>query len=259
MSLLNVVTRSFLLLIFGIFHLTLHAQVKGTCNYSLTIDDGMLGKPRVINSVLYFSGNKSIEMNLPKKAEGSIMNVDNTTSETKVVNTSKKYFVFKNFGTKQLVLSDNVLAKYYLLNDTLSNFKWKISKEKRQILKYNCTKATTSFRGREYEAWFTDEIAIANGPWKFCGLPGLIVAVKDVNSKYSYELTGINLKANFDPAILAIPKVYQKDKAISQRDFIMTYKNRIKQNEALSRVTFTGENGTTGNRTITMPEKMEKF
>ncbi|SDL76656.1 GLPGLI family protein [Pedobacter sp. ok626] len=259
MALPNVLTRSILLLILSVFHLILHAQVKGTCNYSLTINDGLLGKSRVINSILYFSGNKSLEMNIPKNVEGSIMNIDNATSETKVINTSKKYFVFKNFGAKELQLSDNILAKYYLITDTLSNFKWKISKEKRKILKYSCTKATASFRGREYEAWFADEIAISNGPWKFCGLPGLIVAVKDANSIYSYELTGINLKASFDPAILTTPKVYQKDKPITQRDFINAYKSRIKQNEALSRVTFTGDNGTTGNRTITMPEKMEKF
>ncbi|MEG1650143.1 MAG: GLPGLI family protein, partial [Rikenellaceae bacterium] len=44
--------------------------------------------------------------------------------------------------------------------------------------------------GREYEAWFTTEIPISEGPWKFYGLPGLIAKLHDKQKHYSFELIG---------------------------------------------------------------------
>ncbi|MBC3846184.1 GLPGLI family protein [Winogradskyella echinorum] len=60
------------------------------------------------------------------------------------------------------------------------NFNWQITKETKTIGNYLCYKATTeNFRGRNYEVWFTYDIPIATGPWKFHGLPGLIIEVHD--------------------------------------------------------------------------------
>lgn len=220
----------------------------------------MLSQPRTVNSVVYFSGQQSLEVNLPKQTNNSkVATGDNSITETMVINPTKKRFVYKDFKNKKLEVGDDIAVKFYLISDTLANFKWKIGKEQKKILNYNCTKATTTFRGRSYEAWFTDDIAISNGPWKFCGLPGLIVTVNDVNSVFSYKLTGINLKANFDPAILSIPKTYAKDKAISHQAFMKSFKERLTKNEALSRVVETGGNGITSSMTITLPQKPEKY
>ncbi|RQE01044.1 GLPGLI family protein, partial [Prevotella intermedia] len=38
-----------------------------------------------------------------------------------------------------------------------------------------CKKATTNFRGRYWEVWYTEDIPISQGPWKLCGLPGMIL------------------------------------------------------------------------------------
>lgn len=59
------------------------------------------------------------------------------------------------------------------------------------ILDYKCHKALTSFRGRDYVAWFTLDIPISNGPWKFGGLPGLILQVSDSKKHYVWEIIGI--------------------------------------------------------------------
>jgi len=54
-----------------------------------------------------------------------------------------------------------------------------------------------------FEAWFTREIPIAEGPYKFYGLPGLIIKISDSRDYYSFELTKINnLKA---PGIISAP------------------------------------------------------
>ena len=56
---------------------------------------------------------------------------------------------------------------------------------------YPCQKATATFRGRDYEAWFTPEIPVNDGPWKFFGLPGLILKVTDAENIFSFVCVGL--------------------------------------------------------------------
>ncbi len=69
-------------------------------------------------------------------------------------------------------------------------FTWAISSTSAVINGYDCFQAITHFAGRDYEAWFTKEIPISDGPYIFSGLPGLIVKVQDVKSHYVFELIG---------------------------------------------------------------------
>ena len=76
--------------------------------------------------------------------------------------------------------SENIpIQKWTILNDTLT------------VNGYLCQKAKCSFRGRHYTAWFTIDIPISNGPWKFGGLPGLILKVYDDNKLYTFECVKI--------------------------------------------------------------------
>lgn len=59
------------------------------------------------------------------------------------------------------------------------------------ILGYDCLKATCSFRGRNYEAWFTQDIPIHAGPWKLSGLPGTILRANDTDNLFQWEAVGI--------------------------------------------------------------------
>ena len=65
------------------------------------------------------------------------------------------------------------------------------------VLGMECKKATTNFRGRYWEVWYTEEIPISQGPWKLCGLPGMIL--KANSPKFMLiEATGIKNK-NLEP------------------------------------------------------------
>lgn len=68
---------------------------------------------------------------------------------------------------------------------------WTILSDTLTINKYLCQKATCHFRGRSYIAWFTMDIPISNGPWKFGGLPGLILKIYDTNNLYTFECVKI--------------------------------------------------------------------
>ncbi|WP_326983843.1 GLPGLI family protein [Chryseobacterium sp. MYb264] len=72
---------------------------------------------------------------------------------------------------------------------------WKILPEKQKIGEYNAQKATTNFGGRTWTAWFTTDLLFQDGPYKFYGLPGLIVKLEDSTGSHSMTLVG-NKKVN---------------------------------------------------------------
>ncbi len=69
-------------------------------------------------------------------------------------------------------------------------FSWNFTEETDTVLGYVCSKATVSFAGRSYEAWYTEELPLSFGPYKFSGLPGLILKIQDNESQYIWEAIG---------------------------------------------------------------------
>lgn len=65
---------------------------------------------------------------------------------------------------------------------------WKLLNEKKQIDKYNVQKAETLWGGRKWTAWFTTEIPFQEGPYKFGGLPGMILELNDDKNNYSFKV-----------------------------------------------------------------------
>ena len=59
------------------------------------------------------------------------------------------------------------------------------------VLNYLCQKASATFRGRTYVTWFTLDIPINDGPWKFYGLPGMILKVQDTEGQFCWEVIGL--------------------------------------------------------------------
>lgn len=74
---------------------------------------------------------------------------------------------------------------------------WKILPDKEKIGEFNAQRATTQFAGRQWNAWFTTDIPFQDGPYKFNGLPGLIVKIEDKTNAHSFILKEVkNLKAD---------------------------------------------------------------
>lgn len=94
---------------------------------------------------------------------------------------------------------------------------WQIVEEIDTILGYACQKANLSYAGRNYTAWFTPEIPISDGPWKFWGLPGLILKVIDEQGLFEWIGIGIH---NLNADIVMDKANYDKATAIQFRDFI---------------------------------------
>lgn len=106
------------------------------------------------------------------------------------------YKVAKAYPEMKTTFSDQIGRKRMGYEEELK-FDWKISNEKQKIGEYNAQKATTEFGGRKWTAWFSTDIPFPDGPYKFSGLPGLIVKIEDEGNNYSWELKGNKKIANY--------------------------------------------------------------
>lgn len=77
---------------------------------------------------------------------------------------------------------------------------WTLHNETMTILEHRCQKATCHWRGRDYVAWFAPDIPVKRGPWRFNGLPGLILKLYDTNHFYIFE--AVSLKNVNEPMML---------------------------------------------------------
>ena len=93
---------------------------------------------------------------------------------------------------------------WFLYEEDIPTQEWTLTDETCEILGYECKSAVCDFRGRRWTAFYTDSVPVADGPWKFGGLPGFIMQVYDEGHQYEFTCVGINSKA--DRAI-TIPEV----------------------------------------------------
>ena len=90
--------------------------------------------------------------------------------------------------------NNNEFSQYDLLENTVLQLqtndtqKWNLSQEKKNVKNLSLQKAITTWGGRNWTAWFAEEIPFQEGPYKFHGLPGLIVEIYDDKKNYHFEL-----------------------------------------------------------------------
>lgn len=79
--------------------------------------------------------------------------------------------------------------KYFVDQEVILN--WKLQNDFKTIMNYKAQKATTEFAGRKWAAWFTTSIPFQDGPYKFFGLPGLILEIEDSTKSHHFTIKGI--------------------------------------------------------------------
>ena len=85
---------------------------------------------------------------------------------------------------------EKIFINKYHYTEPIPQLQWTMVRGDSTILGYTCHKATTRFRGRDYIAWYTEEIPFPYGPFKFGGLPGLITCIYDTQREHIYTLVG---------------------------------------------------------------------
>ncbi len=103
-----------------------------------------------------------------------------------------KYAVFVDLKNKNTIIKGDISLKegvYY--QEKMPELNWKISDSIRIKGSVVVKKAEADFGGRQWIAWFAPSISYPIGPYKFQGLPGVIVELYDNSGHYRFELTKI--------------------------------------------------------------------
>ncbi|WP_194851925.1 GLPGLI family protein [Nonlabens antarcticus] len=138
------------------------------------------------HEILYVKNNEAVYIKPPihKKEE---VNVEEKEGNHFVITggdiKTKNIIYFLNATNKSstaYTISND--QKRFLVEDKNLNLDWKIRTEFKQIGDYKCQVATLNFRGRDFTAFFTDQIPVSYGPFKFMGLPGLILELSTESS-----------------------------------------------------------------------------
>lgn len=108
-------------------------------------------------------------------------------------------------------------VKLYRYEDSLPKIEWNISEEVKNILGYNCQKASGSLYGRDWTVWFTMDIPVSDGPWLLCGLPGLVLEAYD--SEDIFHFTTIELGNDTSLSVEPSDKKYIK---CTREEFMQT-------------------------------------
>lgn len=132
-----------------------------------------------------------------------------------------RYSVEKSYPGYSVNYYMTLAADEYQVQDGRTQ-NWKILPDKAKVGEFAAQKATCEFAGRKWIAWFTPDLPIQDGPYKFHGLPGLIVKLEDTSNTHVFELKGVRKlpegyewesvkdKERYDPLIVVNEKKYKK-------------------------------------------------
>lgn len=134
-----------------------------------------------------------------------------------------QYYVIKSGASGIMTCYDVNGLEKYRVEELMPQWEWQITDSTKSILGYECTLATTNFHGREWNAWFSPEIPVANGPWKLSGLPGLILEASESSGLYKFTATGLQHSSR------RITPVYSAEdyEKIDRKDLLTTKRKLI--------------------------------
>ncbi|OSZ73705.1 hypothetical protein CAP36_17000 [Chitinophagaceae bacterium IBVUCB2] len=143
------------------------------------------------------------------------------SKSTNKVGLLTKYYILTSFLEKKITVLDQVGLDKYYYDELAEVFNWTIENDTASFDSYICQKAICIFRGRTYVAWFAKDIPISSGPYKFQGLPGLIIYVSDKSSNYTFKCVAIEKLSQPQPI-----EIFTKGTIkTSRKNFLLAQKN----------------------------------
>lgn len=189
------------------------------------------------NYILVVKGNESNFFN-PQPDKGQFIQNQNA-SEVKNQNGSyvkfddntfgevRNDFFYKNYLKDSIIFNEKMVNKPVIVKEQISLFKWEIlPKSDTIILGYKCQLAKVAFRGRNYKAYFAPALNPFGGPWKFDGLPGLILFVRSIDNYFIIAPTKIT--RNEKNSVIVNPFNNSKE-IITWTAFVSGFEKKLKQ------------------------------
>jgi len=137
------------------------------------------------NSIFYGENRLKRDSLISKMRQTGSFNFDRTQMQN--LRSNLDFIIEKDLKSGKKIFKGRILRDQFSYEEDRL-MEWKILSETATIGEYKTQKAETKFAGRTWYAWFTTEVPFQDGPYKFSGLPGLIVKVEDSTGDYSFDL-----------------------------------------------------------------------
>lgn len=103
------------------------------------------------------------------------------------------YYITKDLKSNMVGFFDKIRLgnkDSYVYYENIENQKetWILTDETDSLKGFYCQKALIDFGGRRWIAWFSNDIPISDGPYKFSNLPGLIIDIHDTTDTWRFSL-----------------------------------------------------------------------
>ncbi|MDY3339414.1 GLPGLI family protein [Riemerella anatipestifer] len=195
-------------------------SLQGSDNRSFFISENLLKYDSIFTS----------EMNTAIRGGSNSINFSGksfpkTNSKFLVVQENDKTIFYGTVGTSVLSYQEPKINS------------WKLVDETKIVNSFSCKKAELRFKGRDWIAWYSTEIPFPYGPYKFGGLPGLIIKMTDKKGEYDFELVkslpsrdlkgkivGIN-KKRYDNSISVTKQELEDTKDNFRKNLLQSMKN----------------------------------
>jgi len=128
---------------------------------------------------------------------------------------------------------------YHYYVEHKKDFNWILREDTTSIGGMLCQLAEVDFGGRRWMAWFTTEIPMSEGPYKFSGLPGLILSMKDTTGDWRFDFVGVRNIARKVPTFYdwtSPPSFTDKKKFFKEKKYYN--ENKVILEEAAGRIRF---------------------
>lgn len=132
------------------------------------------------------------------------------TSGAKIPKAPSSLYVFHDIATQTATVYDQAVSDKYFYSEPWTELQWLVADTTKTVLGYDCIMATADYHGRKWTAWFAPDIPLPLGPWKLCGLPGLILEAAEASGTYSFTADGIE---RTDAAIIPMMSANDYSKA----------------------------------------------
>ncbi len=138
----------------------------------------------ITDSATYLTQGRNLDINTAvAEVRKSLKGVRNSTIAM--------YRIYKNHPGRGMMSFTAFDDKYYKVQQKM-RMNWKLeAKADTVILGFHCQKACITYAGRDWVAWYSPQIPLPDGPYKFNGLPGLILRISDTRKQHCFALNAI--------------------------------------------------------------------
>lgn len=167
-----------------------------TCVYEHKVYDPVMNKTEIYRQILQSSDAISLYHDYSDYQIDSVVNLhdrnkvtikDASSIYSKYRKNAKKCIIIKDFKKNILSESAKVFTDSYVYKEEMPTFVWEKKTATNNICGFICKEATTTFRGRTWNVWYSEEIPQKDGPWKFSGLSGMILKAESEDKEISFE------------------------------------------------------------------------